>query len=110
MAVRHIRHDDEPSSASRVTPPTKPSSSPTTVKMKSVCCSGTYEPVRLRALELALAGDAPRTDGDLRLVWLYARAGLFDERGQPVALVLLQHAGLQDAATPNSPSSVSTMM
>ena len=26
---------------SSVAPPTKPSSSPTTVKMKSVCCSGT---------------------------------------------------------------------
>ncbi len=40
-AVRHVRHTSSANSASNIAPPTKPSSSPTTVKMKSVCCAGT---------------------------------------------------------------------
>ena len=40
-AARQVRHTISANSASSTAPPTKPSSSPTTVKMKSVCCSGT---------------------------------------------------------------------
>ena len=40
-AVRQIRHATTASSASKVPEPMNPSSSPTAVKMKSVCCSGT---------------------------------------------------------------------
>ena len=35
------RHTTTPSSAISTPAPTRPSSSPATVKMKSVCCSGT---------------------------------------------------------------------
>ena len=40
-AVRQIRQATMAKRASSVPAPTKPSSSPTAVKMKSVCCSGT---------------------------------------------------------------------
>lgn len=39
--ARSTRHATKPSSARTPTAPTKPSCSPTAVKMKSVCCSGT---------------------------------------------------------------------
>jgi hypothetical protein len=40
-AVRQMRTQMSVSRPSTVAEPTKPSSSPTAVKMKSVCCSGT---------------------------------------------------------------------
>ena len=43
-AARNIRQTITANSPSTTAPPTNPSSSPTTVKMKSVCCSGTYAP------------------------------------------------------------------
>src|SRR5919202_1138925 len=43
LATRHVRQSTRPNRASSVVPPTKPSSSPTAVKIKSVCCSGTKE-------------------------------------------------------------------
>ena len=39
-AIRSPRHSTTPSRASSVDAPSSPSSSPATVKMKSVCCSG----------------------------------------------------------------------
>ena len=44
-AIRHARHSTTPSSTMIAAAPTKPSSSPATVKMKSVCCSGTNLPL-----------------------------------------------------------------
>ena len=41
-AIRRPRQSSSPSRASRAMAPAKPSSSPITVKMKSVFCSGTY--------------------------------------------------------------------
>ena len=43
-AVRQVRHITMANSARSTTAPTNPSSSPTAVKMKSVCCSGTKPP------------------------------------------------------------------
>ncbi len=40
-AIRRQRHSTTPSSTISSPAPTRPSSSPATVKMKSVCCSGT---------------------------------------------------------------------
>ena len=40
-AMTRARQITTPSSAMRTPAPTRPSSSPATVKMKSVCCSGT---------------------------------------------------------------------
>ena len=50
--------------------PTKPSSSPATVKTKSVCCSGTNLPVGLRAVEQPLAEQAAGADRDPGLLTL----------------------------------------
>ncbi len=44
-AVRQIRQTIPASRSSRSPAPAKPSSSPATVKMKSVCCSGTEPPL-----------------------------------------------------------------
>jgi hypothetical protein len=44
-AVRQIRHTSPPSKQASRADPMKPSSSPGTVKMKSVCCSGTEPPL-----------------------------------------------------------------
>ena len=44
-AIRQARHSTTPSSTMIRPAPRKPSSSPATVKTKSVCCSGTNWPV-----------------------------------------------------------------
>ena len=44
-AMRRPRSSTTPSSSTTAIDPTKPNSSPATVKMKSVCCSGTNRPM-----------------------------------------------------------------
>src|SRR5215467_14164443 len=93
-AIRIARTSTMASSATMVMAPTKPSSSPATEKMKSVCCSGTKLPAQL-PVEQALAEHPARADRDLGLGGAVAGAqrvgGWVDERGEPPHLVRLEH-------------------
>ena len=61
-----------PSSAISTPAPTRPSSSPATVKMKSVCCSGTKPDAGLRAVEEPLAEQSAVADRDPCLLGVVA--------------------------------------
>ena len=104
-AVRQMRQAMIDSSASSVPAPMKPSSSPTAVKMKSVCCSGTMSRRVWVPLNEARAGEPAGADGDLGLLQVVRGAPLgallvlrLEERGEPALLVLLEHPGVEDHA------------
>ena len=96
--------DDRAAGARRVPAPMKPSSSPTAVKMKSVCCSGTmsrrvWVPLnrpwpaeaarrRWRSCDCSRLYSAPPL-GALLVLRL-------EERREPALLELLEHAGAED--------------
>src|SRR4029453_7662663 len=121
-AVRRIRTHISANRAKSVADPTKPSSSPSAVKMKSVCCSGT-NPSRVcvpsnrplpevapearapfdwrRVAEPAVPRGGAGGDGRLRRVEVVRLAleplVLVEELRQPVALVVLQQVRVEHA-------------
>ena len=101
-AVRQMRTHMSASRPSTVAEPTKPSSSPTAVKMKSVCCSGT-NPRRVcvpsnRPLPLTLPEAMAALDwSELYAAGLDVGLLLAEEVGEPVALVVLEDVGVEDA-------------
>ena len=88
------------SSATMTAQPTKPSSSPATVKMKSVDDRRDEAAAGERAVEQPLAVQAAGADRDLRLEAVVAGPGQVlrgvQERGQPGQLVPLQQVQLGD--------------
>ena len=76
------------------------SSSPATVKTKSVCCSGTNWPLVCGAVEEALAEQSAGADRDPGLVGVVARPGGVERAGwrrrEAVDLVLLQQVQVHD--------------
>ena len=95
-AIASARQSTMPSSAMIRPAPTRPSSSPATVKTKSVCCSGTKPDAGLRAVEEALAEEPAVADRDPRLLDVVAGAARVEvgvgEGEEPVDLVVLQEA------------------
>ena len=102
-AIASARQMTMPSSAISRPAPTRPSSSPATVKTKSVCCSGTKPGAGLRAVEEPLAEEAAVADRDPGLLDVVAGAARVEvgvgEGQEAVDLVLLEEA----AARPRRP-------
>ena len=101
LAVRQVRHITMANRARSTTAPRKPSSSPTDVKMKSVCCSGTKPPWVCEPSPRPSPPNAAVRDRLLRLllvvgVALRVRASRIDERREPVDLVLLEDPEVHD--------------
>src|SRR5450755_2104252 len=95
------RHSTKPSKATMTEQPTKPSSSPATVKMKSVCCSGTKPPLVWAPWPSPTPSSPPRRHGDLGLggavtetARIYAR---IQKGGEPLQLVALEQVQLHRA-------------
>ena len=99
-----MRHTMMQNSASSVPAPTKPSCSPTAVKMKSVCCSGTLPSRVWLPLNRPSPSAPPAPIAVFDWSTLYfacASSGssfvdvLGEERREPGRLVLLQHVRVQ---------------
>src|SRR5581483_10343459 len=72
VAVRQVRQTTTANRARRVNAPTKPNSSPTTVKMKSVCCSGTNDRLVWVPLNRPFPNRPPEPIAALACARLYA--------------------------------------
>src|ERR1039458_1472387 len=93
-AIRSARTSTTASRQMITTVPAKPSSSPATAKMKSVCCSGTKLPAISWPWKSPRPKKAARANGDLRLSSAVAGAarisGWVQERRQAADLVGLE--------------------